>query len=104
MYANISDTLFDQKSPVHWEAGFPRWHKWTTHGQCKLETESAKWANSLKKGISQLCKFRKILSWTRSIHSSSVNFTTFVFYFSSSLTVISALQRKMEALKPVNVG
>ena len=25
-YANINDILFDQKSPVHWEAGFPRWH------------------------------------------------------------------------------
>ena len=23
-YANISDTLFDHKSPVHREAGFPR--------------------------------------------------------------------------------
>ena len=24
-----SDTLFDQKSPVHQEAGFPRWHTQT---------------------------------------------------------------------------
>ena len=28
-YANISNMLFDQKSPVHWEGGFPRWHRQT---------------------------------------------------------------------------
>ena len=28
-YANISDALFDQKSSVHREAGFPRWHTQT---------------------------------------------------------------------------
>ena len=44
-YANISDTLFDQKSPVHREAGFLRWHTHTdrhkTHGHCNLEAELA---------------------------------------------------------------
>ena len=28
-HANISDTLFCKKSPVHWEVAFPRWHRQT---------------------------------------------------------------------------
>ena len=28
-YANISNIVFVQKSQVHWEAGFPRWHTHT---------------------------------------------------------------------------
>ena len=44
-YENIIDTLFDQKSPAHQEAGFPQWNKQTTYGHCDLETESA---NSVK--------------------------------------------------------
>ena len=47
-HANISDMLFNQKSPVHREMGFPRWHTQTTSGHCDLETESAQWANSVK--------------------------------------------------------
>ena len=51
-YANISDMLFDQKSPVQREALFPRWHTQThtdtTHGHRDLETESAQCANSVK--------------------------------------------------------
>ena len=42
-YANISGTLFDQKSSVHREAGFPRWYTHTTHGHQNLESESAQW-------------------------------------------------------------
>ena len=43
MYANVSDTLFNQKSPVYPEAGFLQWHtqthRHTTHGHHDLETE-----------------------------------------------------------------
>ena len=53
LYTNISDMLFDQKSPVHWEAGFPQWriqaHTQTTHRHCNLEANSVithkKWQN-----------------------------------------------------------
>ena len=44
--------FFDQKSQVHWEAGFLRWHtqthRQTTNGQRDLETESAQLADSVK--------------------------------------------------------
>ena len=40
--ANISDTPFDQKTQVHWEAGFLRWHRQAdTHAtdvHCNLES------------------------------------------------------------------
>ena len=28
-YANLSDVILDQKSPVHRDAGFPGWHTQT---------------------------------------------------------------------------
>ena len=49
MYANIRDTLFDQKSPVHRKTGFPQRHKHTTDRHRDLETEWDKWADSVKK-------------------------------------------------------
>ena len=42
MYDNISNTLFDQKSPVHREVGFPRWHTQTTDVRCNLQTDPAR--------------------------------------------------------------
>ena len=39
-YSNISDALFDQKSPVHWEAGLLQCHGLTTYGNCDLENKS----------------------------------------------------------------
>ena len=51
-YANIRDTILDQKSPFHGEAVFPRLHtqtnKHTTSGHCNLETEQAQMAESVK--------------------------------------------------------
>ena len=42
---STSDMLFDQKSSVHREAGFPRWHtqthRQTTDGHRNLDTELA---------------------------------------------------------------
>ena len=40
--------LFNQKSPVHREVGFPRWHKHKHTQLMDLETESAQRADSDK--------------------------------------------------------
>ena len=44
--------LFNQKSPVNWEAGFPQCHTQTerhrTQGYRDLEIELAQWADSVK--------------------------------------------------------
>ena len=54
---HISDTLFDQKSPVQLKTGFPPMHRQThththtTHGHCDLETESAQWADPVKNSL-----------------------------------------------------
>ena len=51
-YANISNTLFNQNTPVHREAGFPRWHTQThtTDGHRNLETKSAQCSDLVKMG------------------------------------------------------
>ena len=47
-YANIINTHFDQKSPIHQEVGFPQWHGHTTFGHHNIETELAQWADQVK--------------------------------------------------------
>ena len=63
--ANKRDTYFNQKSPVHREAGFPRLHtethRQTTEGHCNLETESAKWVKSVKIIYGLQLKKKKII-------------------------------------------
>ena len=49
---NFSDTPFDQRPLVHWEALFPRCNIHTykhAHGHHNLETESAHCADSVKR-------------------------------------------------------
>ena len=47
-YANISNTFFDQKSPVYREAAFLQWHKHKVDGHCNLETELSQRVHSVK--------------------------------------------------------
>ena len=108
LQANISDKPFNQKSPGHPEVGVLNCHRQTdrhTDGHCNSMTESAPWADKVKRGQAPgnhlLLKLFYILASFKGKSQPPGNHLLLIFTASANLSFTSDMPYEVKSSIPI---